>query len=71
MGLLRRCLIEVRALNRDWDLVPDVRALPAVALASDPRQPAVPTRLLECASLPMLLPAKMQLFLAEFPYIPA
>ena len=71
MGLLRRCLIEVRAHDRDWYLGPDMRGVPVVALANDPCQPAVPTRLLECPSLPMLLPARMQLFLAEFPYIPA
>ena len=71
MGLLRRCLIEVRAHDRDWYLGPDMRGVPVVALANDPCQPSVPTRLFESASPSVSLPARMQLFLAEFPYIPA
>ncbi len=68
MGLLRACLMEVRARRGDWDTEPEIGAKPVALSAGGVTAPSSLGRPL---NLPEPLPRKARNFSDPAAYIPA
>ena len=69
MGLLRRCLLEVRAHRRDWDSEPAVSLLPSVSDACATMGVGALKRVVDALDAPYAAPPGNGLELLT--YIPA